>query len=1134
MRLDSFSLGRSLKAGFALAIILVLGVGVISLLTFRHQEQQAQLVNHKYDIVNQAAYIQTLLIDMETGRRGFRSTNDRKFLQSYFQGIQNIDPAFDTLKILASADQALLARVKGLKQEVDTLLNFWASLSGDASKYTKEDIVQTMNREKILMDDVRAAVSTILREQKQELEYHEKLSHKRIDRSTATLIVCIFLILLIVVSLIFKIVHEFRTRRKAEAQTQKNNEDLLIVNQEIANQNWLLAGVAEVNNSLHGTNSLKELSESILNALQSYLQVDSGAIYVYNADDHQLTLTAAYALPAGAKESYALHEGLVGQAAAADVPLIIKDASELQLVVEAGTLKVTPSVAAFVPVILDGETKAIVELCWFNHVSKNEYKLLDVVKKNIAVAIDSSQARDHVLKLLEQVQKQKKELEHQQEELRQINEELNQQAEVLQASEEELRVQEEELRQINAELEAKNHAVETARQSLAVKAKELESISRYKTDFLANMSHELRTPLNSILILAKLLAENAANNLTEKQVSHAKIIHKSGSDLLQLINDILDLSKIESGKMELVYEPVNVSTITTNMQQLFHVVAEEKQMKFEIKADPSVPVQITTDKQKVEQILINLLSNAFKFTPAKGTVSLHTTTGKIGDKPAIKFIVSDTGIGIPAPKQQLIFQAFQQADSSTSRKFGGTGLGLSIISRLVELLGGTIELKSAENEGSTFTVTIPVTGKAETAQSSTSIAKPQLPAAIPEQKQVADDRAHLMEGDKRMLIIEDDASLARMIFEYAHANNYKAIVAMQGDEGLYYAKVYQPDVIILDMKLPGMDGATVLRMLKNDPDLHHIPVHIISSLEDGRNATGAFSFLKKPFNTADLDKAFADIGKYLSEAVKHVLLISADEANRKELVQLLQSKKLKVQCDIVATMQQAAAKLSATKYDTIIADLSNNIKEGINQLDWLHKQVQPQQVPIIVYIDEDIQQAKELELKKLADVVVRKSLYSQKRLIDEIELFLNKVNETVVPANNQEVVHGISENILAGKKILLVDDDMRNVFALNAALEQHDMQVMVANDGKEAIRCLQEDANIDLVLMDVMMPEMDGYEATRIIRNQLHLNDLPIIALTAKAMAEDKEKCIQAGASDYITKPVDVQKLISLMRVWLA
>ncbi|MDB5193000.1 MAG: multi-sensor hybrid histidine kinase [Segetibacter sp.] len=1124
-----------LYVGFTVAIVLVLGVGIISLITFRKQHNDAAMIKQAYEVLNHLETCQKALIDMETGRRGFRSTNDQRFLEPYFNGLQSIRPILQELQLSVKDSQVQSSYFYQLQASIDDILSFWVSLGSNASGYTKERIAEIMVLEKQKMDSIRSIVDKMTALQNALLNNKIKQNRRSVTNSIVGLAVGIALILLIVIVLIYLILVEFRNRRKAENELQKSNKSQTSLNQETANKNWVLAGLAKVNDSLHNAYNSGELTQSLLNTIVRYLNVQAGAVYLYDPNDKRLSVSATYAIPSDFKRSFLLHEGLVGEAASKKEPTIITGLTREQIVFETATVNAAPAVACYMPLYIDDELKAVIELLSFEQFDEQRVELLKVTANNISVAINSVESNQKVIQLLSQVQEQKEILENQQEELRQTNEELSLQAEVLQASEEELRVQEEELRQINAELEEKNQAIESARAAVTMKAKELEATSKYKSEFLANMSHELRTPLNSVLILAKLLADNADNNLTEKQKAHARIIYKSGSDLLDLINDILDLSKIEAGKVEVNIEEVTVSNICRDLQQLFAVVADEKDIHFIAEVDGAVPKAIKTDKQKVEQVLKNLLSNAFKFTKKDGTVSLMISNYSPHE---ISFSVTDTGIGIPASKQKVIFEAFQQADMSTSRRFGGTGLGLSITKELVRLLKGKVELTSEEGKGSSFKIIIPIAALALTEEKVNVIEERRVEEIwldeFDEQNIIADDRGAINKGDRVMLIIEDDIFFAKLVKAFAQERGYKAIVATNGKEGLMCAKKFLPSVITLDMNLPGIDGWTLLQAFKNDRDLKHIPVHIISAAEDEKiNTIGALAYLQKPVEKEDLEKAFTLIGEYLHSSVKRVMVFSIN-AGVDGLKPLFDKKVFDIQFEQVVNLAEAISKLKSSKFDCLIADIGTSIEQGIKELQQLNEELKPGKIPTIIYLDKDISFDSELEIKKISSVVVRKSETSQNRLIEELELFLYKVQQERKQSKISYISHPGNDGSLEDKTVLVVDDDMRNVFALSAALEQEKMKVITASDGKDALEVLKQNTQVEIVLMDLMMPEMDGYEAMQRIRNELMLGKLPIIALTAKAMAGDREKCLEAGASDYITKPVNTAKLVSLMRVWLS
>ncbi len=1149
------SVNKQLYIGFSIAIVLVLLTGRISYQTINREREEADWVRHTYQVIGQLENAQKLMVDMETGRRGYRTTGEKAFLQPYGEAEKQVLPVLNELKTLVADNPVQVTNVVQLQKQVIQLMNYWGSLGEEELTASKERLRQISETEKSQMDAIRAQVNKMTVDERSLLDVREKGNAISNDLATKVLIGGTILILLIVLILIYFIIREFSKRKQAEQELLQQFNELEQLNSEIKEQNWILNQAAHVVEQVQGADSLQELANCIVKAFVDVLHSPAGAFYQYNSDSKQLNLLASTGVSGTVTRQFAAGEGLVG-GAAEKMKLVVTEhipAGYWRVESALGTISGEGQIVCL-PLIQNDELKAIVELGSFVPFTSTQLRFLDMMGNGLAVRISSKQASDRVRGLLEKVQTQNEELENQQEELRQANEELTRQTEILQASEEELKVQEEELRQINAELEEKNEAVEIARQALSLKAKELEETGKYKSEFLANMSHELRTPLNSVLILAKLLSENKQQNLTGKQVEYANIIHKSGADLLKLINDILDLSKIEAGKIDFNFELVPLSNITSDVHQLFDVVADEKHINFEITIAEGLPAEVYTDKQRMEQVMKNLLSNAFKFTPSGGRVSLDIFAGRpavINEnsplqsaKNIIAFRVTDTGIGIAREKQLLIFEAFQQADGSTSRKYGGTGLGLSISKELIKKLGGEITVESEENKGSIFTLYLPAQMAVVPVNREDTPAKgqPEMDMAavldtgkIVQQTVIEDDRDTLQKTDKVMLIIEDDPNFARVIQDFSRNKNYKTVVALQGDEGLYYARKYQPSAIMLDMQLPVIDGWSLLKMLKNDEALKQIPVHIISGADESKLPfSGALAYLKKPVEKDDLEKAFEVIGHHLSSQLKQVLVLSGDYIKDDNLHKLLNARHFDVQCHYAYSVAEVLEEAGTNKYDCIIADIGRDIESGINALQELHSLLDASGIPIIIYLDKDISATDELRLKRISDVVIRESSHSKDRLLDEMELFLYKVQEVEKTPAARPRLSITDSNMLKGKKVLLVDDDMRNVFALSTALEDQEMDVATASDGREALEYLKQHPGVQIVLMDIMMPEMDGYEAIRQIRTTLQLTQLPVIALTAKAMAGDREKSIAVGASDYITKPVDINRLFSLMRVWLS
>jgi signal transduction histidine kinase/DNA-binding response OmpR family regulator/CHASE3 domain sensor protein len=1139
--------------GSALTISIGVGLGVSFFNTIQRQLEEASWIKAKYETINNILTLEKLLVDMETGQRAYRNTNERKFLLPFIEAESGILEIENNLTEAVSNNPKQLARVAQIQKLTESLVRFWDANVTTGQFLDRQNAIIFTELEKKNMDEIRRLIKKVYEVEQEELEARQRGMDGVIEAMTRRTVIGTALLFIIAAILTYFYFLEFKNRKKIESQLNESVIALEQLNRSSSERNWYLTGLTVMYNSLQDAGELEELGTSILKAMSEYLDAPAAGFYI--CEDNKLILKASIALPAQTIRTYELGEGLVGQAALGKEINITKSVPASYWSIESGMGVGVAGQIACIPLWYGKELKGVIELASFTTFSDLQKDLLKRISKDISVAVNVIQSRHKIVRLLQQLQQQTAILENQQDELRQTNEELTRQAESLVASGEELRVQEEELRHINAELEEKNEAVEVAHQSLAMKAKELEEASRFKSEFLANMSHELRTPLNSVLILANLLAENKNKNLTVKQVEYAQVIYKSGSNLLQLINDILDLSKIEAGKVDFQFESVPVKNIIKNINQLFSVVAEGKDIHFVTVVDDSVPENLYTDKQRLEQVIQNLLSNSFKFTPKKGTVTLSFTTQvpqrnlkndvlKNAEQ-ILAISVADTGIGIPPEKQQLIFEAFQQADGSTSRKYGGTGLGLSIIKELVKRLDGEIRLESEAGKGSTFTIFLPIQSKEayvhfHGSQQITLSEKENNTLLLPANKKemampvkVDDDRLTIEKGDLVMLIIEDDPHFAGIVRDLARSKKYKTVVALQGDEGMLYAQKYRPSAIILDMQLPVVDGQRILTWLKNDENLKHIPVHVISGAdESGLSLDGALAYIQKPVKAQDLEKIFGLLKTQLNVEIKQVMILSEEEVVQNTIGKMIEKRYPDLKREIVKTENEVADKIFLSNYDALIIDMRKELKQGIEKLERL-KEILTPTLPVIVYIGEDITPNEERLLTKLSNAVIRESTQSMERLMDELELFLFKIQEVKTGKFPQSLV--IQKNKgLEGKKVLLVDDDMRNVFALSTLLEGQEMNVITADNGKEALEMLRLNRDIDIVLMDIMMPEMDGYEATQRIRNDLKMSRLPIIALTAKAMPGDREKVIEAGASDYITKPVDTGQLFSLMRVWLS
>jgi CheY-like chemotaxis protein/signal transduction histidine kinase len=837
---------------------------------------------------------------------------------------------------------------------------------------------------------------------------------------------------------------------------------------------------------------------------------------------------------------YGLGEGLVGQAAADRQRLLLTDIPPDTINVRGGLLSARPRNVIVLPVLYEGHVKAVVELASLYEFTPSHLAFLEQLTGSIGVVLNTIEATMRTEGLLKQSQQLAGELQAQQTELQQTNEELANKAKLLAEQ--------------NAEVERKNQEIELARRALEEKAAELALTSRYKSEFLANMSHELRTPLNSILILGQQLSENADKNLSSRQVEFAKTIHGAGTDLLNLISDILDLSKIESGTVTVECEDLLFTHLRETIERNFRHEADSRKLSFTADFDPRLGRAITTDSKRLLQVLKNLLSNALKFTD-HGGVRLHVgaaTGGWTPDHPTlsqvpsvVEFSVSDTGIGIPPEKQKIIFEAFQQADAGTARKYGGTGLGLAISRELAHLLGGEIRLSSVLGSGSTFTLYLPLTyaGAAYNRAPSRIAGGGSQPAVTPYQpvvlpavrtEDIADDRDNIEEGDPLLLVVEDDPHYALVLLNLARDRGFKVLVAKTGAGALGLAVKYRPTAISLDVFLPDMLGWTVLNQLKRNPETRHIPVQILTIEEERQYGLerGAFSFMTKTVTTDSLEVAFDRLKSFTNSRLRRLLVVEDDPAEQLSVEELLGHSDVEI--TTAATGAEALEKMLGGTFDCVVLDLKLPDMSGFELLAEVQKEPKLRDTPIIVFTGRELSDTEENELRKKAKSIVLKGVRSPERLLDETALFLHRVIADL-PPSKQLMIENLheSDEPLQGRKVLVVDDDIRNIFALNSLLERHNMEVITATNGQEAINLVERTDDLSLVLMDVMMPEMDGYETMRRIRSKQQFRMLPIIALTAKAMKGDREKCLEAGASDYVAKPVNTDQLLSLVRMWL-
>ena len=934
---------------------------------------------------------------------------------------------------------------------------------------------------------------------------------------------------------------------RGEVAELKDNINTMIDNLRLTTdrnteQDWLKTNLANFTNMLQGQRELSTVGRMLLSELAPLVNSQQGVIYQMRSEEHgELVLLSAYADDGmdGHHRSLRIGEGLIGQCASEKKRVLIKKVPRDTVTITSGLFKAVPQNVIVLPVLFEDRVKAVIELASLSEFTASHLAFLEQLTSNIGIVLNSIEATMQTESLLKQSQQLAIELQTQQKELQQTNEQLAQKAQ--------------QLAEQNVEVERKNQEIEQARRALEEKAKELALTSKYKSEFLANMSHELRTPLNSILVLGQQLAENADGNLSAKQVEFSRTIHGAGTDLLNLISDILDLSKIESGTVSVEAEEVLFSSLLEMVARPFRHEAENRRLSFEIHSDPHLPRSLVTDSKRLQQVLKNLLSNAFKFTEQGGVrVSIRTADRGWGEghpvlstsASVIAFEVSDTGIGIPQEKQRIIFEAFQQADAGTSRKYGGTGLGLAISRELANLLGGEIQLRSTPGAGSTFTLYLPKTYVGPT--SALSASQEARPAGLSAGRQLAhvvvadsaqkipDDRDELQPGDSALLIVEDDIHYAQILVDLARIKGFKVLVAGKGAEALALAREYRPTAVSLDVFLPDMLGWTVLNHLKQDPTTRHIPVQLLTLDEDRQHglSRGAFSFVTKPVTPDGLQAALDKIKDYSAPRRKRLLVVEDDPAEQLSIRELLGHDDIDV--TIIATGEEALDAVEETNFDCVVLDLRLPDMSGFEVLGKLSESPSLRELPVVVFTGKELTAEEDARLRTLARSVVVKGVESPERLLDETALFLHRVvaNLPVERQRMLEKLHG-SDEALAGKKVLIVDDDVRNIFALSSVLERRRMLVLTAGTGREAIQILEDTPDIAIVLMDIMMPEMDGFETMQVIRQNPKCWRMPIIALTAKAMKGDREKCLEAGASDYLAKPVNTEQLLSALRLWL-
>jgi signal transduction histidine kinase/CheY-like chemotaxis protein/CHASE3 domain sensor protein len=1142
-------------AGFAAAIVTVLLIAFFGYRSLDNSAESAALTTHTLEVMRRIDGLLSSLRDAETGQRGFLLTSRESYLEPYNTARADIPGELQELRRLTANNfkqQELLRQIQRFADQKLEELQETIALKRAGNAEGALSVVLS-DRGKLVMDRIRDVIDQFLEEDRVTLGQRVEASRQA---GKLTLIITsggAAVLFVLILAAGFLTSRDFLTQ-----QTEA----------------WLQSGMAGLSERMQGEQRLETLGGNVLGFLARFLDAQVGAMYIVEPGG-RFRRFAGYALPAdhdGMADALRSGDGLAGQALKENRVLTVQDVPANYLPVASSLGRATPTHLIIAPANDSGVVQAVVELGFFRRLQPSDLELLRRARESIGIAVRSSKDRTRLEELLEETQRQSEELQSQQEELRVANEELAEQSQVLKESQVRLESQQAELEQTNSQLEEQTSILESQRDelqrvqvALTERAAELDRSNQYKSEFLANMSHELRTPLNSSLILAKLLADNKPGTLNEEQVKFAQTIFGAGNDLLALINDILDLSKIEAGKVEVQPESVGIAHTVETLSRTFEPLARERRLAFTFTVDPGTPERIETDPQRLGQILKNLLSNACKFTE-QGAISL-----RVGGVPGgqVAFAVQDSGIGIPSEQQEIIFEAFRQADGSTHRKYGGTGLGLSISRDLARLLGGDVTVQSEAGKGSVFTLTLPLVyaGPVAVDRSSQTGAFPAptstllqpepppgrasaslpgfnpAPVAAPAELRpplVEDDRGRLVADSRIILIVEDDLRFAAILRDLSRELGFLCIATHTAADALVAAPRYRVHAIILDMSLPDRSGLEVLNELKRSPGTRHIPVHVVSVADFSQEALslGAVGYALKPVKREQLMTAFEKLEAKLQQGVRRVLVVEDDQRQRDSIRQLLSSEGVEI--SDVATATEALERLKQTTFDCLVLDLSLPDLSGYEMLQRMAETDEVSFPPVIVYTGRSLTRDEEQRLRRFSRSIIIKDVRSPERLLDEVTLFLHQV-ESKLPPERQRMLREARdrESAFEGRRILIVEDDVRNIFALSKVLEPRGAKVEIARNGREALDVLGRSSvaagnNVDLVLMDIMMPEMDGLSAMREIRKRPEWQKLPIIALTAKAMKDDQDKCLQAGANDYIAKPLDVDKLLSLVRVWMA
>lgn len=1124
-------------AGLMAGIVFFVLSAAIAYFNIANMRASDNAIRKTHTVLNALDDMLSATLDAETGQRGYLLTGREAYLEPYVEGAALARTKLGVLQTTMRGDPVQEDNVEQLERNVEQKLR---ELDATIRLRRDEGFAAALaavdsDRGKAAMDAIRAQIASMSRE-----ELRKRQSN--IDQMAAASNTAVISAVVTSASGIALTIAIFLLMARSMRQR--------------ARQQWLQQAQVDLSAAMMGDKSIEDLAAAILAFLADKTGSRAGALFKGEGGSFNRASMLGVAQGADVPVSFALNEGLLGKAAVDGQLIVLNDIPQGYLSIGSALGSDVPRHLVIAPTKADDRVNGVIELGFFEPVDELVLELLEQSSGAIGIALRSARFRTRLQDALEETQRQAGELQAQSEELRVSNEELEEQGNALRETQARLELQQVELEQTNSQLEEQAQALETQRDdlerasaALQLKARELEQASQYKSDFLANMSHELRTPLNSLLILSKLLADNPDERLSDEQVKFARTIYSAGNDLLVLINDILDLSKIEAGHIEIQPAPVLTERLASDMQKVFQPIADERGLALEIERDANCPVTIETDRMRLEQVIKNLLSNALKFTE-RGSVRLSfSPVGE--DRLAIK--VADTGIGIAKAQQASIFEAFQQADGTISRKYGGTGLGLSISRELARLLGGKISLESKVGEGSCFTLTIPVIYDAAMvpARQLAPVAAPALPSPAPAPKPraarpaaavpsvAADDRAALTEGKQLLLVIEDDATFADIVCDLSREMGFQCIVASTAQDAIALAGEYRPHAIVLDIGLPDQSGLTVLDQLKHRDETRHIPIHVISGADQGPTALalGAVGFLGKPARRDELAEVLATLQAKLASRMRRVLIVEDDAVQREAVGQLLKSQD--VETVGVGTAADCLERLRSETFDCVVLDLSLPDASGFAVLEELSADEAHAFPPVIVYTGRELTADEEQRLRRYSSSIIIKGAKSPERLLDEVSLFLHQVVADLPPEQRKMIEKARHRDAaLEGRRILIVEDDVRNVYSLTSVLEPRGVVTQIARNGQEAITALEaagEDPEkaIDLVLMDVMMPVMDGLTAARTIRSEAKWAKLPIIMLTAKAMPDDQQNCLDAGANDYMAKPIDVDKLLSLVRVWM-